>query len=444
MNSNPWNRLWNDPRSPARSTRPAMRLAPLLAAALSGVAGASDWPGWRGPGGSGVSRDTGFPERWKDAKEARENIAWKLETPGWGNSSAAIVGERLYFTSQTDDKALHVVAVDRARGAVAWSRQVGSGMLKAHDLHNMATPTPAAEGDRVWALFGTGDLLCLDAAGDVVWKRNLAADHGDYTILWGMGSSPCLAGDRLVVVCMHRSGSYVLALDKHTGKEAWKKARDLPCTGEATDSYSSPILSRARGRSELVVAGADHVNAYDPVTGAELWVSSGLKIQHEYGRSIASPTAGEGVVIAASSNYGGLGRVIAVEAGGEGDVSASRRLWSYEKNSPDCPTPLVYDGLVYLVRDNGVGSCLAVKTGEVKWSKRLCRGDVKASPVAADGRIYVTSVDGTTVVVEAGAEGKVVAESSLDATVIATPALADGVIYLRARERLYAIGGKKG
>ncbi|HVR76639.1 MAG TPA: PQQ-binding-like beta-propeller repeat protein [Planctomycetota bacterium] len=405
----------------------------------AGAAGTgASWSSWRGPGGSGISPESSAPERWS----AAEGVLWTVDLPGWGNSSPVIDGDRLHVTSQTDDDDLHVTSIDRAKGTIAWTRSVGKGRLKSHKLHNMATPTPVAEEGVVWALFGTGDLLCLDRGGSVLWQRNLAADHGEYKILWGMGSSPALHGDLLYIACMHSGPSYVLAIDKKSGKEVWKTPRDLPCEGEAADSYSSPVVHPTGGRTEIIVAGADHVNAYDPLTGKELWRSAGTKIAHPYGRTMASPAVGEGLVVACSASVQGLGRMIAVRPGGDGDVTATHRLWEFEKFTPDCPTPLCLAGEVYVVRDDGVGSCLDARTGRLHWQKRLGRGDFKASPVASAGRVYFLSVDGDCIVLKAGPVHEVLAENHLEGNFIATPAIAGETIYLRSKDRVYAVGSK--
>jgi outer membrane protein assembly factor BamB len=402
---------------------------------------AGDWPGWRGEDGNGVSSDTGLPSEWS----AEKNVVWSIDLPQWGNSSPCIVGDRIYITSQTEDTSLHVIAIDREKGEIVWKRSVGQGTKNHHKLHNMASPTCVAEKDRVWALFGTGDLFCLDRAGETQWKRNLEKDHGDYKILWGMASSPRLHGDRLFIACMTGGPSYVLALDKKTGDALWKTERKLPCVGEAVDSYSSPILFRAGKSVELVVAGADHVSGYDLVTGKQRWISSGLSIPHDYGRTIASPTARDGMVFAASSGYGGLGRVLALRMTDEvaGDVTKTHRAWTYKKHAPDCPSPLFYRGLVYVVRDNGVASCLDGRSGAVRWRERLFRGDCKASPVAGDGKVYFTSVKGEVTVLKAGPERQVLATNRIPGRVIATPALSDGVVYVRARDKLWAFGKKR-
>jgi putative heme-binding domain-containing protein len=401
----------------------------------AGSAG-GEWPGWRGPGGRGVSPEEGLPTRWSSS----EGVGWSRDLEGRGNSSPVVAAGRLYVTEQTEDDALHVIAFDPEDGRVLWRTSVGKGRLKAHELNNMASPTPATDGERVWALFGTGDLACLDRDGRVIWRRNLAADHGEYKILWGMGSSPFLHGGLIYCLCLHGGPSYVLAVDPATGKDVWKAPRDLPCRAEATDSYSTPIVLETEGRCELIVGGRDHVNAYDPATGKELWIASGMGIDHDWGRTIASPAVGGGMVFVPSASVQGLGKLVAIRAGGDGDAGSGRRLWQYDKFTPDCPSPLYHDGLVYMVRDDGVGSCLDAKTGELLWKKRLGQSEFKASPVAGDGKVYFLDDAGNCVVLEAGREGKVIAENQLEGRFFATPALAGGRIYLRAASRVYAVG----
>jgi len=414
-----------------------MKSTSLLIAltALSAQAPAEDWPGWRGPDGLGVSRETGLPWRWS----ATENIAWKTPVPGQGTSSPAIAGDRVHLTSQGEDTGLRVLAFDRASGRLLWDREIAKGTGKAHQLHNMATPTPAADAAHVWALFGTGDLACLDREGNIVWQRNLQKDHGAYNILWGMGTSPMLHHGRLFIACMHQGPSYLLAVDAKTGKDLWKADRNLGAKDESPDSYSSPVFLRDKGRTQVVLAGADHVTAHDAQTGEQLWISGGLAVPHKAGRTISGPAAGDGVVVAVASGFQNRGWLLAVRGGGRGDVTASHRQWEARRNAPDCPTPVVYQDMVFLIRDDGIASCLDLKTGQAHWSERLFAANVKVSPVAGDGRVYFMSGTGETKVLRAGAKFEVLAENPLGEETLCSPALSQGKMFVRTRGHLWAI-----
>ncbi len=405
---------------------------------LTGVAAGDDWERWRGPAGLGVSTETALPLRWS----TKENIAWTLDLPEWGNSSPVVVGDRIYLTTQTKDTSLVVIAVDRIKGRLLWQKTIGKGKLKTHRLHNMATPTVVADRERVWALFGTGDLACLDADGKELWKKNMQKEHGKYTIKWGMGSSLVLHDGLVFVTCMHSAPSYVLALDGKTGRKAWKSERNFSAKGEGNDAYSTPIIVGEGRDAQLVVSGAEHLNAYDPATGKEVWRCGGLAVSHAYGRAISSPSFSDGIFVAVASGFKSQGHTMGVKAGGRGDVTKTHRLWVQKSKSPDCSTPLCYQGLVYMNNDLGVVTCMDLKTGKVKWQERLLSGDSKVSPIAADGKIYFFSNNTECKVVKAGPEGKVLAENKLEGVMMATPAISDGKLYFRTHNRLYAVGKK--
>ncbi len=410
----------------------------LWCALCVSVVRAEPWPGFRGAAGTGVSTETNLPVTWSET----ENLAWQADLPGRGASSPAVVGDRIYVTSQDEDEQLWVIAIDRKDGRILWEKNVGEGTLVGYGppnlfrgRNNAATPTPSADEEHVWAFFGTGHLVCLDPSGEVVWSHNLAEEYAAYDIKFGMASSPRLWGDLLYVACMHKGPSYVVAFNKETGDEVWFADRTLPAVADGTDAYSSPVILESSDGDQLVVVGADHVNAYDTQTGEQIWISAGLKVKSEYGRLNASPTICEGAIVCASRGES----TIAVRTGGKGDITESHRLWNY-KNMADCPTPTCHNGIVYAPRDDGTGRAFDALTGKRYWQKRLKGKVYRASPVVADGKVYILSKEGICTVIEEGRTFKLLAENKLPGEFFATPAISDGFIYLRGFHRLYAVG----
>ena len=393
----------------------------------------ADWPCWRGLDGLGVSSEKGLPVQWSKEK----NIAWQIPIPGKGASSPIIVGERVYVTTQTSDLGLHLLAIDRKNGELIWDREIGRGKLHANALHNMATPTPVSDGKLVWVMFGTGDLACLDADGKIVWQRNLVKEYGTYKFNHGYGSSPMLDDGKLFIVCMHQGPSYLLAMEAGTGKNIWKKERNLEPKDEAQDSYSSPIFLRAGGRTQMVLEGAETVSAYEPAKGELLWQLGGLKVTHAFGRTISGLAAGEGVLLAVASGYQNHGYLVAINP--EARDEASRRLWKQSKFSPDCPSPLIYAGYGFTIRDDGNASCLDLKTGEPLWQGKLFNVNVKVSPVAGDGKVYFTSGQGNSVVVKAAPKFEALSTNEFNAPTLSTPAISHGALFIRVEGRLYCV-----
>ena len=408
---------------------------------------ADSWPSFRGAEGTGVSKETtSFPTKWS----TDSGVAWKVDLPGRGNSSPAVIGDRLYVTAHLEDATLQVLCLKRSDGSLLWKKAIGQGKMKtfgpenlyAH-RHNAATPSPTANETHVWALFGTGDLACLSRDGKVVWQKNLVKEYGPYQVRFGYASSPRLWGDRLFVTCLQKGdSSYVAAFEAKSGTVVWKKDRNLPAEDDGPDAYSSPVILKTPKRVELVVSGSDHINAYRVSDGEQLWIASGLKIKSEYGRVIASPAISEGVIVACSANPPNApGHAIAIRTGGKGDISQSHRLWDYSPFTADSPTPVCYKGRLYMIRDDGIASILDLKSGKSLWRERLAEGPFRGSTVAGDGKVYFVNRDGLCVVMEAGTDGKVLAKNRVDGKFFSTPALSDGVLYLRAHKKLYAIGG---
>lgn len=406
----------------------------LLAASASIAA---DWPGWRGPQAHGISIERDLPQAWGP----RSNIAWRVEPPGQGASSPVVVGRRLYLTSQKEDQALLVLAYDPEKGSALWEQKVGSGRVKTHESINMATPTVAADEQRVWALFGTGLLVCLDRDGKFVWERDLKKVHGEFTTMWGMGTSPILHDGKLYLAIMHQGPSYVLAINGTNGMDLWKTMRNHGAIKEAKDSYSSPTLATVEGQTQLIVSGGDHLDAYDPVSGDRLWVTGGLDVPHEYGRTIASPTAAGDFILTVASGFQNRGKLLAIRARGKGKDTLNQRLWINSRYSPDCPSPVIYYGFAFTIRDDGMAQCVDLRSGEAYWQERLFVENTKVSPVAADGRVYILNGRGNCTVVKAAKEFEILAQNDLNEDkTLAAMAIADGRIFLRTGQALYAIG----
>ena len=241
---------------------------------------------------------------------------------------------------------------------------------------------------------------------------------------------------------MTKGPSYVVALNKHSGDVVWRKERKFVAKDDGPDAYSTPVVLDQNGQAQLLVSGSDFINAYDLLTGKQLWFSDGLSIDSPYGRVIASPVGSEGVVVATTGNPGGGGKghVIAIRNSGTGDVSSSGRLWKYAKTTPDSSTPICVDGRLYMVTDSGVATCLDLMKGNVVWQKRLSKGPYHASLIAGDGKVYFLGIDGNCTVMKTGTDEPVVlASNNLTGTYYATPAISDGTIYFRAYERLVAV-----
>jgi outer membrane protein assembly factor BamB len=410
---------------------------------------ADDWPQWRGPAGDSTSDEKGLPTHWSET----ENIAWKSALPQWGTSTPAIVGDAIFVTSENEGTLL-LLRIDKATGKIVWKEQVGSGKanrtvmgkkrtVKYHPLHNMASPSPVTDGERVIVHFGSGDLASYTLAGHLEWKRNLVADYGPYTVWWGHANSPIMVGDAVISACMQDSlegtgrpiaPSYVVAHDKRTGKPLWKVMRMTGAEAESCDSYTTPVLTRSSGHPQMIVMGGTVLDAYDPTKGTRLWELPGLS----GGRLITGPTIADGFVYV---TQGMKGPLQAVKLGGHGRLDpASAVAWKYTDSTPDTCCTVVAGASIYMVSDSGVASCLDIRTGKREWRNRLASRNFKSSPLAADGHIYFLGHDGQCTVVDASREFHVVAQNSLNDEFTASPAVSNGRIYLRGKKSLYAIG----
>jgi outer membrane protein assembly factor BamB len=452
-----------------------------------------NWPHWRGPSRDGVSRETGLPVKWnatcieptkapdpsgeanpKPATEAQagprgrgrggfgesrpltplncadfktENIAWRLPLPAYSGSTPIIWGDRIFLNVATaaDRGELELWAVDRSKQAVAWKRPLAGGN-HIERKQNMSSPSPVTDGRHVWVMTGVGVLKAFDFAGTEIWARNIQADYGRFGLNWGYASSPLLQGAALYVQVLHGmrtdDPSYLLKIDKMTGKTLWQVERPTDAVVESPDSYTTPAWIEAAGRAELVITGGDVVTGHDPATGRELWRADVLNPSNDRNyRIVASPTVVGGLIIAPSRNN----PLVAIRPGGNGDVSTSHVVWQFERG-PDVPTPVSDGTYLYVVRDGGQVFCLDLKTGAVVYGpERLPPGTYSASPVLADGKIYVTTeAEGLTTVFRAGPKFEILSSNSLaqdcSPYCLSTVAVSEGQLFIRSSSYLWAIG----
>jgi outer membrane protein assembly factor BamB len=415
----------------------------LLAEPPEAVSPQDVWPQWRGRTGDSVVPTSRLPTHWSKT----EHVVWTTALPGWGSSTPIIWQDAIFVTTQEEERLL-LLRLDRRTGQVAWQREVGRGTPRRqgrrghglfHEEHNMASPSPVTDGRHVWVHFGNGALACYDFAGQRVWLLNLTERFGPYTIWWGHANSPVLWGDLLISACMQdpKDGgqSYLLALDKETGKDRWLVKRDTGAESEPADSYTTPILYRHEGKDQLIVFGGNVLDAYDPATGQRLWHCDAF----HGNRVIAGPTVAGDTVYAIQGMRGPL---VAVRAGGSGDVTQTHVRWKYTGGTPDAASPVVANGLVFLATNTGQAVCLDAATGQELWKQRLGQG-FRASPLACNGKVYFFSKEGRATIVEAARQFQVVAHNDLEEETVASPAVAGGDLFIRTREHLYRVGSGK-
>ncbi len=423
-------------------------LGALLLAAPPGESG--DWPQWRGPSCTGAGEASGLPVTWGLA----ENRLWSASLPGASASTPAVVRDRVYVTAVDDaSRELVALAFDRATGRELWRRVAGMNTrvwkLSARFVNNMASCSPVADADRAIFLFGSGDLAAFAPDGTPLWSRNLIKDHGPFVHLWGYGASPLLHDGRLYVPILRRDQPYqgprletpldslLLVVDPKTGKDLVRHVRTTLAKDESKDAYGTPVLRTDGGRPEIVLFGADCLTGHDPGTGAELWRWDGWNPGRVgLWRIIPSPLAAEGLLFVATPKNGPF---YAVRPDGNGGTVA----WQTKEVTPDVCTPLYYRKRVYVLdgdRKRLVG--FDPKTGEV-----LCdvtppgREVFRASPTAADGKIFCMNEDGTASVF-ASEDLRLLGTAGMgDPPCRASIAPAGRHLYIRTAKTLHCVGG---
>jgi outer membrane protein assembly factor BamB len=386
--------------------------------------GAKYWPRWRGPSGQGLVAGGGYLDAWSGST----SLLWKTAVPGRGNSSPIVWGDRIFLTAaQSGGERLSLLAFRRSDGAQLWERFAPAGPAdRAHAKNGFASATPTTDGQRIYVSFGSRGLLAYDMNGAIVWRRDL----GRMDAYHGTAGSPLLYKDRLILYQDRYTDSFIAAFDARTGREQWKTVR------AASVGWGSPIAVRVGDHDEIVVNGQREVNAYDPMTGAELWRCRGTTYE-----VIPTPVVGHGLVYCAS---GRAGPTLAIRPGGKGDITASRVVWTSPRGSPFVPSPVLVGDHLYMVNDMAsIVTCLNAATGQSVWQGRLGvarREGFSASPVAVDGKVFFTNDEGETFVLRAGPTFELLRTNALGEYVLASPALVDGRWYFRSDRNLIAIG----
>jgi outer membrane protein assembly factor BamB len=458
-----------------------------------GTAAAADWPQFRGPNAAGVAEDTGLPAEFGPDR----NVAWRTVLPV-GSSSPVVVGDRIFLTGHEDDRLL-TLCLDRASGKILWRREVQAAREeKLNKLNDRAAPTPATDGRNVYVFFGDFGLVSYGPDGNERWRVPL----GPFTNLHGMAASPILVDGKLIQVCDQDIGAFLVALDPATGRVVWRTERS-----EVVHGFSTPVVYRPKGGpAQIIVPGSYQIIAYSADKGRKIWWVRGVTWQvksapvldgdvlyfngwapgGDPGEQIEVPPFAEAVAKIDANHDGRISKdevwpsawkpsgsfeavdlgkdsllderdwtfyrarraarnsTIAVRLGGSGDVTDTHLLWRFQKSLPDVPCPLLYRGVLYLVRTGGILTTLNPKTGEILKQGRLTGAldGYYASPVGADGKVYLLSQGGKAVVLRAGGEWEILAVNDLGEDGYATPAVVDRKIYLRTRQTLYCFQEK--
>lgn len=409
---------------------------------------AENWGQWRGPNQNGVGTAKNLPTTWSLTK----NLIWKTELPSWSGSTPIVWGDRVFVMSPSPARTpeeqepggpeIYLLCLAREDGRERWRYKLDEGN-RLWRKHNNTSPSPVTDGVHVWVMTGNGVVTCLNMDGKAVWTRDLQKEYGAFGLYWGYASSPILYDSKLIVQVLHGMNtddpSYLVALDANSGKEVWREERTTDALRESPDSYTTPALLKRDGKVQIVVTGGDCVTGHDPDTGREIWRANGLNPQQRGNyRIVASPVVIDNMIYAPTRRR----PLLALSAGGTGDVSGNV-VWKWEgTGAPDVPTPASDGTYFYMVDDRGLATCLNAKTGAVVWGpERTAQGIVSASPHVADGKVFLLNENAVTTVLAAGPEFKVLGTNELDGTyTLSSPVSAGSQLFVRTATHLYCIG----
>jgi len=419
----------------------------LAIAACGTTAYPADWPAWRGPLANGICEEENLPEKWS----ATENVKWRVALPEAGNSTPIVWGERVFVTQAVGDRRT-LMCFDRAGGKLRWQSGVTAKEKEpTHATNPYCSASPVTDGERVIVSFASDGLFCYDLEGKELWKRT---DLGRQIHIWGNATSPVLHGDLCFLNFGPGETTYLLAVDKKTGRTVWKKDEETgygkPPAADADPnvkrasptfigSWTTPVLMKVEGKDQLLMSWPRRLAAYDPQTGAELWTCAGLN-QLVY----TSPIHDDGLVVA----MGGFGgSMIGVRAGGSGDITSSRRVWQHARSPQRIGSGVVHQGHIYIHNDPGTAMCIDLKTGTPVWTERLQgagkTGQNWSSVLLAGDRCYTITQGGDCFVFRASPKFALISVNSLGERSNSSVVPSNGELFIRTHKALYCISAKK-
>ncbi len=397
-------------------------------------AGSGQWPNWRGPQSWGSTNQGDYPTQLN-----QDNLLWKAELPGKGCSTPIVLDRMIYLTAPVQGKDA-LLAIDWS-GAVSWSTLFGPETAGKHRNGSGCNASPATDGDGVFVYFKSGTLAAVEPDGSIRWQTNLVERYGEDNRFWDHGTSPVLTDEHVVMARMHAGDSWLAAFDKTSGETAWKVARNFPTPDEGDQCYTTPLVIQYQGRESLLVWGAMHLTIHDAADGRVVWTCGGFNPdQNPLWPAIATPAVvGDMAVVCYGRNDRNQPELHGVRLAGQGDVTKTSRVWSRNDTGTFVPSPAVYAGQVYLVRDKGEVECIDPQTGTAIWSAALPehRNKYYASPVIANGILYAPREDGVVFVASVLNGFKLLAENDLQEPMIGSPVPVQNRLLIRSEQHLF-------
>ena len=412
----------------------------LLSASFARATDEAQWPHWRGPRDNGSAEPGGYPIKW----DAQTNLLWKVRLPGKGCSTPIVWNRHVFVTAPADGE--DAALAFGWSGEKLWQTKLGRERPGKNANGSGSNPSPVTDGTAIFVGFKSGRFAALEFDGNIRWQINIVERFGPDTLYWDYGASPVLTQKNVVVTRMHNGESWLAAFDKVTGEMRWKTTRNYETPRENDNGYTTPLVITFNGKEALLAWGGEHLTIHDAADGKLLWSCGGFNPGTSPGQNwpaVASPVVvGDIAVVAFGRNDRGMPRLHGIKLSGEGDVTATNRLWMRTDVGTFVPTPAVYQGRCYLVRDHGEVECLDPATGRTLWSGGFPKSGANfyGSPVIAEGKMFAVRQDGAVFVAQVDSKFELLAENAMGERVIASPVLVADRVFMRGENNLFCIG----